>query len=127
MTLSSPFLISPRAPPTTGIVSVYISKILVTSISKSSNLDNFSVNFAEVLLSDETAASMSVHLLSFLSLTTMSRLLASVNLAVLSYCSWLVFIVHTTSQLSRLHNLSRDLPMNVCCCLVMPINVLCFC
>ena len=64
VTLSSPFLIRPRAPTTTGIVSVFISHILLTSISKSLYLVNFSVNFAEVLLSDGTAMSMSKHLLS---------------------------------------------------------------
>ena len=64
VTLSSPVLIRPRAPTTTGIVSVSISHILLTSISKSLYLDNFSVNFAEVLLSDGTAMSMSKHLLS---------------------------------------------------------------
>ena len=64
VTLSSPVLIGPRAPTTTGIVSVFISHILLTSISKSLYLDNFSVNFAEVLLSDGTAMSMSKHLLS---------------------------------------------------------------
>ena len=64
VTMSSPVLIRPRAPTTTGIVSVFISHILLTSISKSLYLDNFSVNFAEVLLSDGTAMSMSKHLLS---------------------------------------------------------------
>ena len=64
VTLSSPFLIRPKAPTTTGIVSVLISHILLTSISKSLYLVNFSVNFAEVLLSDGTAMSMSKHLLS---------------------------------------------------------------
>ena len=64
VTLSSPFLNRPRAPMTTGIVSVLISHILLTSISKSLYLDNFSVNFAEVLLSGGTAMSMSKHLLS---------------------------------------------------------------
>ena len=64
VTLSSPFLTRPRVPTTTGIVSVFISHILLTSISKSLYLDNFSVNFAEVLLSDGTAMSMSKHLIS---------------------------------------------------------------
>ena len=63
VTLSSPFLIRPRAPTTTGIVSVLISHILLTSISNSLYLVH-SVNFAEVLLSDGTAMSMSKHLLS---------------------------------------------------------------
>ena len=67
---------------TTGIVSVFISHILLTSISKSLYLDNFSVNFAKVLLSDETAMSMNMHLLSFLSLTTMPGLLAFISLSV---------------------------------------------
>ena len=64
VSLSSPFLIRPGAPTTTGIVSVLISHILLTSISKSLYLVNFSVNFAEVLLSDGTGMSMSKHLLS---------------------------------------------------------------
>ena len=64
VSLSSPFLIRPGAPTTTGIVSVLISHILLTSISNSLYLVNFSVNFAEVLLSDGTAMSMSKHLLS---------------------------------------------------------------
>ena len=63
VSLSSPFLIRPGAPTTTGIVSVLISHILLTSISNSLYLVN-SVNFAEVLLSDGTAMSMSKHLLS---------------------------------------------------------------
>ena len=60
VTLSSPFLISPRAPTITGIVSVFISHILY-SISKSLYLDSFYVNFAEVLLLDGTAMLMSMH------------------------------------------------------------------
>ena len=40
VTLFSPFLISPRAQTTTGIVSVFISNILLTSISKSLCSDN---------------------------------------------------------------------------------------
>ena len=40
VTLFSPFLISPRAQTTTGIVSVFISNILLTSISKSLYSDN---------------------------------------------------------------------------------------
>ena len=63
VSLSSPFLIRPGAPTTTGIVSVLISHILLTSISNSLYLVH-SVNFAEVLLSDGTAMSMSKHLLS---------------------------------------------------------------
>ena len=40
VTLFSPFLISSRAQPTTGIFSVFIFNILLTSISKSLYLDN---------------------------------------------------------------------------------------
>ena len=53
VTLSSPFLVRPtRAPTTTGIISVVISHILLTSNPKSLFLDNFSVNFAKVLPSE---------------------------------------------------------------------------
>ena len=48
VTLSSPFLISPRAPMATGIVSIFISHILLISISRPLYLDNFSVNFEKV-------------------------------------------------------------------------------
>ena len=74
VTSSSPFFISPRTGMTTGIVSVFISHILLISISRSLYLDNFSVNFAEVFLSDETVVSMNMHLLFFFSLTAMSGL-----------------------------------------------------
>ena len=49
VTLSSPFLVRPRAQTTTGIISVVISHILLASNPKSLFLDNFSVNFAKVL------------------------------------------------------------------------------
>ena len=61
MTLSSPFLSSPRAPTINGIVSVFISHILLTSISISLYFGSFYVNFAEVLLLDGTAMLMSMH------------------------------------------------------------------
>ena len=48
MTLSSLYFISPRAPITTGIVSVFISYILLNSISRPLDMDTFSVNFGEV-------------------------------------------------------------------------------
>ena len=48
VTLFSPFFIGPRAPMTTGTVPVFISNILLISISRSFYLDNFSVNFGEV-------------------------------------------------------------------------------
>ena len=59
----SPFLMSPRAPRTTGIVSVFIPHILVVSISRSLYLESFSVVFKEVFLSDVTALSMSLQVL----------------------------------------------------------------
>ena len=52
VTLSSPFLVRPRAQTTTGIISVVISHILLASNPKSLFLDNFSVNFAKVLPSE---------------------------------------------------------------------------
>ena len=48
MTLSSPFLNSPRVPMTTGIVSVSISHMLLISTSRSLYLDNFSVNVGKL-------------------------------------------------------------------------------
>ena len=60
----------------------FISHVLLTSISISLYLDSFSVNFAEVLLSDRTAMSMGMHLLYFLSLTTVVGLLVFIFLSV---------------------------------------------
>ena len=60
MYFSSPFLMSPRAPITTGIISVFIPHILVVSISRSLYLESFSVVFNEMFLPDGTAISMSL-------------------------------------------------------------------
>ena len=46
VTLFGPFFISPM---TTGIIWVFISHILIISISRPLYLDNFSVNFGEVI------------------------------------------------------------------------------
>ena len=122
VTLSSPFLISPWAPTTTGIVSVFISHILLTSISKSLSLDNFSVNFAEVLLSHGTAnvnehapcfflvLDHNVRSVGFYFPVGVDRHIPEYfDLAVISYCCWLVFI----PRLSCLDFItSADLPMN---------------
>ncbi len=72
MNLSSPFFTSPRAPMTTGIVSVFIPHILLILISRSLYLDSFSVTFTEVFRSEGIDTSMSIHLWSFLSLMMMS-------------------------------------------------------
>ena len=80
VTLSSPFLISPRVPTTTDIISVSISHILMTSISKSLYLDNslcefyWGVTFRWNCYVNEHAPSF------FLALTIMSGLLAFIYL-----------------------------------------------
>ena len=61
---------SPRAPITTGIVSVFIPHILVVSISRSLYLGSFSVVFKEVFQCDVTAISMSLQVLFLWSLIT---------------------------------------------------------
>ena len=53
---------SPRAPITSGIVSVFIL-IVSASTSRSLYLERFSVVFIEVFLSDGTALSMSLQVL----------------------------------------------------------------
>ena len=78
----SPFLMSPRAPITIGIVSVFIPHILVASIFRCLYLESFSVIFNEVLLSDGTAISMSLQVLFLWSLITISGLLAAIYLSV---------------------------------------------
>ena len=92
-----------------------MSQILLIAISKSLYLDNVSVNFAEVLPSDGTAISVSIPLLSFLSLTTMSglcpcRCAQAYPRALQPHFSHLLLLagVYTTSQFSRLHNLCRS-------------------
>ena len=97
-------------------VSVFKSHILLNSISKSLCLDNFSMNFAEVSLSDGTAMSMSMHLLSFLSSTTMSGLLAFISLKCVhrhipKYCDLAVTVVGWCLyyfSVARFHNLCRS-------------------
>ena len=78
------FLMSPRAPETTGIVSVFIPHILVVSISRSLYLESFSMVFYEMFLSDGTAISMSLQVLFLWSLITISGLLAAISPSV--YC-----------------------------------------
>ena len=72
---------SPKAPMTTGIVSVFIPHILVVSISRFSYLESFSVVFNEVFLSDGTAISMSLQVLFLWSLITTSGHLAAISLS----------------------------------------------
>ena len=78
----SPFLMSPRTPVTTGIVSVFIPHILVVSISRSLYLESFSVVFNEVFLSDGTVTSISLQVSFLWSLITTSGLLAAISLSV---------------------------------------------
>ena len=62
MNYSEPFLITPNAPMTTGIISVLICHILVISISRSLYLDIFSETLVEeVFLSEKIATSMRMH------------------------------------------------------------------
>ena len=79
MCFCSPFLISPRAPITSGIVSVFI---LIVSISRSLYLEDFSVVFIEVFVSDGTAISMSLQVLFSWPLITISGLIAAISLYV---------------------------------------------
>ena len=75
MCFRSPFLMSPRAPTTTGIVSVFIPHILVVSISWSLYLESFSVDFNEVFLSDGIFISMSLQVLLLCSFVLLLLLL----------------------------------------------------
>ena len=73
----------PRAPITTGTVVVLSPHICSTSISKSVYLLSFSVILTEVLVSKGTVLSMRRQVLSFLFLSTMSGLLATMVLLLL--------------------------------------------
>ena len=80
---SSPFLISPRAPITTGIISVFIPPILIISIqSLGLYLESFSVIFDEGFLWDGTAISKSLQVLFIWSLIIISGLLVAISLSV---------------------------------------------
>ena len=50
MYFSSPFLMTPNAPMTTGIISVPVFHILAISVSKSLYLESFSTTFIDVFL-----------------------------------------------------------------------------
>ena len=58
---SSPFLMTPSAPVTTGIVSVPVFHILAISISKSLHLESFSTALTTVSLSDGNVISIICH------------------------------------------------------------------
>ena len=68
MCFFNPFLKSPRAPITTGIVSVFIPHILVVSISRSLYFESFPAILSEVFLSDGTCISMSLRFCSYVGL-----------------------------------------------------------
>ena len=73
----------PSAPTVTGMVFVFIFYILDISISRSLYLYiNFSNSLAEILLSDGTFISINWHYLFYLSLITISGLLACIVLSV---------------------------------------------
>ena len=66
-TFSEPFLITPNAPITTGIISVFICHILVISISRYLYLESFSETLVEVLLSEGIAVTSTKRALLYLS------------------------------------------------------------
>ena len=77
---------SPRAPITTGIVSVVMPHILIVSISWSLYFESFSVIFNEVFLSDSIVMSTSLQVLFLWLLITISGLLAAISLSVCIQC-----------------------------------------
>ena len=72
---SEPFLITPIAPTTTGIISVFIPYILLISISRSLYFYNFSETLVKVFLSEDITTSMRVIFFSRLFLTMSGRFL----------------------------------------------------
>ena len=77
MCCCNPFLISHKAPITSGIVSVFI---LIVSISRSLYFESFLVVFIEMFLSDGTVISMTLQLLLLWSVITISGLGAAISL-----------------------------------------------
>ena len=65
-TFSEPFLITPNAPITAGITSVFICHILVISISRSLYFERFSETLVEVLLSEGIAVTSAKRALLYL-------------------------------------------------------------
>ena len=62
---SSPFLMTPSAPMTTGIVSVPVFHILANLVSKSLYLESFSTTFTDVFLFDRPFAKLATLNYSF--------------------------------------------------------------
>ena len=73
---SNPFFINPKAPVATGIVVVFISHIVLISISRSLYFDSFSVTLTQVFRSDGIAISIRMHSFVVFFLMTISGLLA---------------------------------------------------
>ena len=61
-----PFLITPSAPMTTGTICVFLLYILAILTSRSLYLEKFSATLTDMLWSDGTAMSSSIHNFSFL-------------------------------------------------------------
>ena len=79
--LSNSFVTLPRAPMTTEITCTFLSRhILPISLRKSWDFSTFSLSFSCILLSAGTAISRIIQLLSFLSITTIPCLLASITM-----------------------------------------------
>ena len=129
------FLMVPRAPITTGTVVVLSPHIRSTSISKSLYLVSFSVVLTEVLVSKGIVMLMRREVLSFLFFSTMSGLLAAVALSAWIGMSHRIVTLALSVSVSgscschrsfTYAKLSVDLPVHVCSCLVVAVDVFSF-
>ena len=130
------FLMVPSAPITTGTVVVLSPHIRSTSISKSLYLVSFSVVLTEVLVSKGIVMLMRREVLSFLFFSTMSGLLAAVALSAWIGMSHRIVTLALSVSVSgscSCHRsftsgakLSVDLPVHVCSCLVVAVDVFSF-
>ena len=129
---STPFFINARALITT---SVFVCHILSISVSRSLHFDSFSTTLMEVFLSVGMATSIRVQILSLLSLTMMSSRLADIVLSVwmsmshrmvmLSFSTTVVGGVVVPFVSSIYIVLPADLPIEVSCDLVVPLDIFC--
>ena len=114
---------SPRAPITkvTGVISVFISHILVVLISRSLYLESFSVVFHEMFLPDGTAISMSLQVFDHY-----IRLVGCLFSSVFAYHSIVASLFSVTVAGSCSNHLSDtiDIYIAICSCLVVSLNIL---
>ena len=130
-----PFFTVPSAPTTTVIAVVFICHILCISSSRSLYLLFFAISFSAMFLSYGTAISISLQMEFTESLTMMSSLFAVIVLSVLTGMSHMMvrllslYIVHYSlwCMLVPFENMIfTDTPMEVCCSIIVPGDVLCF-